>query len=182
MRIFPALLTLLIALPASLMAQDHGQHQHHGNDATWLPTEGGQSAFAALQEIVARLEADPHTDWSTVDVGALRAHLVDMNELVLHAEAVETPLPGGLEIRVSGPPRTLAAIQRMVPAHASFLDARAGWQASARSADDHVLLTVVVDDPAGEQKIRALGFFGLMATEDHHAVHHWALVRGQPMH
>ena len=33
-------------------------------------TEAGQIAFAAIQEIVAILEADPQTDWSKVDIDA----------------------------------------------------------------------------------------------------------------
>ena len=47
------------------------------------PTEAGQGAFAAIQEIVAILEADPDTDWSKVDIDALRQHLVDMNAVTL---------------------------------------------------------------------------------------------------
>lgn len=184
-----ALILLALALPAAAQQHDHQQHtqhqehqQHDVDDNRWVPTEGGQSAFAALQEIVAQLEADPDTDWSQVNITGLREHLVDMNELVLHAQAEETPVPGGLAIRVSGPPRTLGAIQRMVPAHAGFIHQREGWSASTESGEDHVILTVVADDPDEAQKIRALGFFGLMATEDHHAVHHWAMARGRPMH
>jgi len=172
----------LLILSAPLAAQDHAQHQHHGTDGHWLPSEGGQATLAALAEIVARLEADPDTDWSTVDLAALREHLVDMHQLALYAEAEETPVAGGLRIRVFGPPRALAAVKRMVPAHAGFLDRRPGWRADTETHEDHVMLTVVAEDPAGERKIRALGLFGLMATEDHHQAHHWALARGKPMH
>lgn len=42
-----------------------------------------QSAFAALAEIVAILESDPHTDWSSVSIDTLRTHLVDMEQLTL---------------------------------------------------------------------------------------------------
>ena len=56
------------------------------------PTSPGQDAFGAIQEIVRILDADPTTDWSKVDIGALREHLIDMNEVTLHAAADERPL------------------------------------------------------------------------------------------
>ena len=59
----------------------------------------GQDAFGALQEVVARLDADPATDWKSVNLRALRDHLVDMNELVLNAEVVETAVDGGFPRR-----------------------------------------------------------------------------------
>jgi len=40
----------------------------------------GQDAFGAIQEIVQILDADPKTDWSKVDLEALRQHLIDMDE------------------------------------------------------------------------------------------------------
>lgn len=52
-----------------------------------LQTQPGQDAFGAVQEIVALLEADPATDWSKVNLDALRVHLIDMNEVALHADA-----------------------------------------------------------------------------------------------
>ena len=41
----------------------------------------------AIGEIVRILEADPKTDWSKVNLEALRQHLIDMNEVALHADA-----------------------------------------------------------------------------------------------
>ena len=82
-----------------------------------LPTMPGQDAFGAIQEVVQMLEADPATDWSKVNIAALREHLIDMNEVTLHAAANERMLDNGIEIAVTGEGRTLAAIKRMVPAH-----------------------------------------------------------------
>lgn len=150
--------------------------------AASLPTEAGQGAFAAIAEIVARLEADPNTDWSKADIGALREHLVDMNELTLNAVAREKPIPGGLRIEVTGGGRTLQAIRNMVPAHAAELAKIEGWQAEAATRDDGATLTVTSADPRQEARIRGLGFFGLMATGAHHQAHHWAMATGQPVH
>ena len=48
-----------------------------------VATQPGQGAFAAIQEIVEILAADPKTDWSKVNIDALRQHLIDMNNVTL---------------------------------------------------------------------------------------------------
>ena len=60
-----------------------GHTMKHGNSAAVTATQPGQSAFAAIQEIVDILEADPKTDWSKVNIDALREHLVDMSNVTL---------------------------------------------------------------------------------------------------
>ena len=85
---------------------------------TTTPTMPGQDAFGAIQEIVRILEADPKTDWSKVNLEALRQHLIDMSEVTLKADAVTKPIDGGIEVTVTGTGRTVEAIQRMVPAQA----------------------------------------------------------------
>ena len=64
-------------------------------DAT-APTMPGQDAFGTVQEIVRILEADPKTDWSKIDLEALRQHLIDMNEVTLKSDAAAKPVDGGL--------------------------------------------------------------------------------------
>ena len=88
----------------------------HGASTT--PTLPGQDAFGAIQEVVRILDADPKTDWSKVDLEALRQHLIDMNEVTLRADAAPKQIDGGLEIAITGTGRTLVAIQRMIPAYA----------------------------------------------------------------
>jgi hypothetical protein len=93
--------------------------------------------------IVRLLEADPNTDWSKVDLEAPRQHLIDMNEVTLKANAAAKPVDGGLEIAVTGYGRTLAAIQRMVPAHAraqsnEWLERQDGIAAGRRAVDRHL--------------------------------------------
>ena len=175
-------LVALLAAPAA-WAQSAPLHHEAGHSA--MPTaahaEPGQGAFAAIAEIVALLEADPNTDWSTVDVAALRGHLVDMNELILNAIAREEPIPGGLRITITGEGRTLRAIRNMVPAHAAELAKIEGWQVDA-AQDEGASLTVTSTDPRQQARIRGLGFFGLMATGAHHQAHHWAIATGQPVH
>jgi len=54
-----------------------------------LPTQGGQAAFAAIQEIVRILDADPKTDWSRVNLEGLRRHLQDMDEVTMRAAVLQ---------------------------------------------------------------------------------------------
>lgn len=145
-------------------------------------TEAGHGAYAALQEIVAYLEADPSTDWSTVDLGALRDHLVDMDEVILRSNATVVEVPGGFEATVSGEGRTVGAIQRMVTEHTHRgLALHAGWQATVENRAGGVVLRVTSQEPGEETHIRGLGFYGLMATDAHHQEHHLEMARGRGM-
>ena len=56
-------------------------------------SEPGQSLFAALREVVSELEARPETDWSQVNIDALRQHLVQMDLLFSGAEVSSDLLP-----------------------------------------------------------------------------------------
>ena len=144
----------------------------------------GQDAFGALQEVVARLDADPATDWKSVDLRALRDHLVDMNELVLNAEVVETAVDGGFAATVTGTGRALGAIRRMLPMHVGMLGMEnPHLHATWRETDGGGVLTVVTDDPAGAAiALRGLGFYGVMALGDHHRRHHLAIAQGRMHH
>jgi len=156
--------------------------QHHQQMGSAVPTMPGQAAFGAIQEIVRLLEADPNTDWSKVDLEALRQHLIDMNEVTLKAKALAKPVDSGLEIAITGDGRTLAAIQRMVPAHAHELNRMNGWSAKTELLPDGVLLTVTSSDPKEVQHIRGLGFIGLLVSGSHHQPHHLGMAKGEFPH
>ncbi len=159
---------------------DH-THHHAGMAApptAPVPTMPGQDAFGAIQEIVRILEADPGTDWSRVDIEALRQHLVDMNEVTLNAKVAATPVDGGATYAVTGEGRTLEAIRRMVPAHAHEIDGVDGWTTKAEPTATGAILTVTATDPGQTARIRGLGFIGIMAQGSHHQAHHLAMAKG----
>ncbi len=170
--------------PHGSMTMDmHAMHAMHAwQMESAIPVSSGQDAFGAIQEIVARLEADPATDWSKVNLEALRQHLVDMNEVTLRADAAATPVAGGVAIAITGTGRTLAAIQRMVPAHAQEIDGLNHWRATTAALANGISLTVTSDDPKEVQKIRGLGFIGILVTGSHHKPHHLAIARGEFPH
>jgi hypothetical protein len=183
---------ILVALAQQPAMGDHApppdhqmpdlMQQHHQQMGSPIPTMPGQAAFGAIQEIVRLLEADPNTDWSKVDLEALRQHLIDMNDVTLKANASAKPVDGGLEIAVTGEGRTIAAIQRMVPAHAQELNRMNGWSAKTELLPDGVLLTVTASDPKEVQHIRGLGFIGLLVSGSHHQPHHLGMAKGQFPH
>ena len=168
------------AAAQTAVPMDHAAHHAEASKSpsSAVPTMPGQDAFGTIQEIVRILEADPNTDWSQVDIEALRQHLVDMNELTLNAKAVATPVDGGATYAVTGDGRTLEAIRRMVPAHAHEINGVNGWTTKAEPVANGVALTVTAPDPRQTARVRGLGFIGIMAQGGHHQVHHLAMARG----
>jgi hypothetical protein len=157
------------------MPMHQGMHAMTGA----LPTMPGQDTFGAVQEIVGMLETDPGTDWSKVNLDTLRGHLIDMNEVALHANAAVERIDGGIRVAATGTGRTLAAIQRMLPEHAREMNGKNGWVMQAEPRPDGITLTVTSADPKQMAVIRGLGFIGVMASGGHHQMHHLMMARGQ---
>ncbi|HVS13319.1 MAG TPA: hypothetical protein VMV46_05320 [Thermoanaerobaculia bacterium] len=170
--------------PGPPAGHDHAHHAAMLAGSPGAPTLAapGDAIFAAIEEAVGLLEADPDTDWSRVDLDALRAHLVDMHVLFGRTEARTEEVPGGARFRVVGPADALEAARRMVPAHAAAMTRAAdegGWTYRASVEGEAVVLEVTGADAAATARIRGLGFFGVMASGGHHRVHHLAIARGQ---
>jgi hypothetical protein len=141
----------------------------------------GQEVFGTIQEVVRILEADPATDWSKVNIAALREHLIDMDDVTMRAVAHQRPLDNGVEITVTGEGRTIDAIKRMVPAHTHEL-AALGWQARTELLPNGVKLVVTTADPRQAVKLKALGFIGIMVQGGHHQPHHLMMAKGEFTH
>jgi hypothetical protein len=153
----------------------HGEmiRAHEGH----MPTEAGQGAFAAIEEIVAILEADPNTDWSKVDVDALRQHLVDMNAVTLEAKVTSAPIEGGERFDVTGEGAVSDSIRRMLLAHAATMNGIDGWTFEAKEIEGGASLDVHAP-PRDADKVKGLGFFGIMTLGMHHQAHHLMIARG----
>jgi hypothetical protein len=152
----------------------HGQQ----SAVTGTPTMPGQDAFGAIQEIVQILQSDPKTDWSKVNIDALRQHLFDMNEVTLHAAAAQRIVDNGIEITVTGEGRTLESIKRMVPAHVNELH-EIGWNVKSDDLPNGVKLTVLASEAQPLTKLKALGFMGIMVQGGRHQPHHLMMAMGQ---
>lgn len=148
------------------------------------PSQSGQDAYAAIAEVVRLLESDPSTDWSKVNLEALRQHLIDMNDVTLRSATRQTAIPGGAKFEVTGEGRTTGAIRRMLASHARMLGQLPDYDAAVDEVPGGVLFTVRANrtgDSATEARIRGLGFIGLLTVGAHHSMHHLALARGEGM-
>lgn len=168
--------------PQALAAQDH-QHtpgmQHTASGAQ--PTQGGQAAFAAIAEIVKLLDADPRTDWSKVNVEALRQHLIDMDEVTMRASVRSDTVRGGAAFTVTGSGRTLEAIRRMTRSRAATGTPDGSIRMSVTDVEGGVRFVAVAGNPSDSRavaRIRGLGFIGVVALGDHHAPHHLGIANG----
>jgi hypothetical protein len=155
------------------------QHVHSSDPPL---AQAGQAAFAAIQEVVARLDADPSTDWSKVNIDRLRNHLLDMDEVMMRARSEVTPIDGGVRISVTGEGATLDAIKRMIPAHAAMMNGYHEWRGQTETRVDSVVWTILTPSESERTRIRALGLFGLLTLGSHHGPHHLAMAKGQLTH
>ena len=146
-----------------------------------LPTRSGQEAFATIGEIVRLLDSDSTTDWSRVNIEALRQHLVDMSEVTLHASMAQKPIDRGLSADVTGSGRTIPAIRRMVVAHSAAMKLEmpdVDWRTEDIDGGVRWTVTSRSGDPRLVARLRGLGAIGLLTLGDHHAAHHLMIARG----
>lgn len=170
-------------------AQHHGQTARPDSaaaqslDSTVLQAPG-QSVFGAVQEATRRLEADSTTDWSEVDMEALRQHLLDMERVAMHVTVEEkTPTESGVQLRVRPTQDAArASLDRVLDAHPHLLRQETGWTMTVTEDGDAYILRVTTSDSQEVDKIRGLGYIGLLAYGQHHQRHHWHLVRGGHPH
>lgn len=187
-----ATIALSARAPEQALAQAHS-HQTHSvqthamHDATPTrsglePREAGQSAFAAIQEIVMLLDADPQTDWSTVDIDALRSHLIDMSNVTLHAKVQTTPVEGGYRFLVSGQGGVRDSIRRMVSAHAATMSGVRSFSYETETTPEGAVMIVRAGKPSDLKMLAGLGFIGVMTLGAHHQEHHLAIASGHAPH
>ena len=167
--------------PANMPMNHGAMHATPRGTISAVATQPGQAAFAAIQEIVQILEADPRTDWSKVNIDALRQHLIDMNNVTLAAEVRSESVEGGLRFFVTGAGSVTDSIRRMLSAHAATMDGIDGWQFSVSDINGGAMFTVRVP-PQDSEKLRGLGFIGVMSHGMHHQEHHWMIARGEHPH
>lgn len=162
-----------VAIPAA------AQHAHHGPDGA---LETGQSAFAAISEIVGILSDDPSTDWTKVNIQALRDHLVDM-ELVTTEATVDTETEGrAVEFMVSGGETVADAIERMVLAHSPMLRQATSWDVIAGPSPGGATMRIEVSSDQDLARVLGLGFFGIMTLGAHHQAHHMQIALDKNPH
>lgn len=169
------------------------QHGHHAMDRPGrvteaapaispIPVAAGQAAFEAIREIVGILQSDPSTNWREVDIDRLRDHLVDMDAVLLRARVTNIPLKNGMRFLIEGDGPVGDSIKTIAMAHARMADGADGLTVTAAETPSGAAMTIVADDPSAIERVKALGFFGLLTADDHHHQHHLLMAKGSMSH
>lgn len=147
-------------------------------------TEPGNDAFGTIQEVIRVLEADPNTDWSKVNLEALRQHLIDMHNMTLNVTVLsQKPVDNGVEVLVAPDSAGAgASLGRVFAAHPAQLERETGWKMTVRKKDGKYDIVVTTQNLSEVAKVRGLGYIGILATGAHHQLHHWAMATGQHPH
>ena len=155
--------------------------QHHMDQSSPL-TMPGNEIFGTIQEVIHKLEANPNTDWSKVNLEALRQHLLDMKAFTEEVEVVDKkPIANGVEIHVRPQTkRAEGALKRLFSIHPKMLKKELGWDMTAKQNGNQLwAITCTTKKSSEVVKIRALGYIGLLAEGSHHQLHHWMIATGQ---
>ncbi|PIB24555.1 hypothetical protein BFP76_05010 [Amylibacter kogurei] len=155
------------------------QQAHHQSAG---PTEVGQSAFAAISEIVEVLGNDPETDWTKVNVSSLQNHLVDMELLTMRTNATVETIDLTVVITVLGQGEAVGAVQRLTTAHVPMLAAETGWEVDVDPTRSGTILRIAVSSETELARVTGLGFYGIMTIGAHHQAHHLQIARGDDPH
>jgi len=167
--------------PMHHMAQ-HSQHQ--SQMVSGVLTESGTDMFATIQEVIQKLSADPDTDWSQVNLEALRQHLRDMFEFSYNVDVLsQQAIKHGVKIRVKPVTvRAETALDKVLNAHPMMLKMETGWDMQSIKTDGEYQIIVTTTKSSEIAKIRGLGYIGLLAIGNHHQLHHWTMAKGQNPH
>lgn len=122
------LLGLVLSFSVISTASANDKVHHQGDTSTPL-TAPGNDAFAAIQEAVNHLLADPKTDWRHVNLEALRQHLIDMQNFTFNVDVLsQSPVTNGVQFTVKATSAGAAkSLQRLFNAHPMILKQESGW-------------------------------------------------------
>ena len=171
-------LSFLSAAMVFVASNAVAQHAHQLN----LTSETGQSQFVAIAEIVSLLRDDPETDWSQVDIKALRDHLVDMDNVTTKALVERTVDELSATFLITGDEVAAASIQRMVLAHSPMLQQSSDWSVLAQEQEGGAKMMIQASSEDAFNQVLGLGLFGLMTIGAHHQQHHLMIATRQSPH
>lgn len=127
--------------------------------------------------------SDPETDWTQVDLEALRRNLIDMNLVTLSSAVTSTDLSLGARFSVTGEsPEVIASIHRMTQAHVATMDGTSGWTMTVDTSARGATVEVTGATTADADMIQGLGFAGILTSGTHHPAHHLAIASGTAPH
>ncbi|MGD8428359.1 MAG: hypothetical protein PVH63_12075 [Balneolaceae bacterium] len=169
-------LIAILLFVASGTAQ--AQHSMHRNSTPLI--KPGNDIFGTIQEVVQKLEADPNTDWSRVNLEALRQHLLDMKAFTEDVAVLsKRPVANGVEIQVRPETeRAVEALKKLFSMHPAMIKEEKGWDMEVNHERNKWIITCTTQNKAEIDKMRALGYIGLLTEGAHHQLHHWMIATG----
>jgi len=189
-RLYPLLSTCLglylVVLTPSAGAEEMTHHQDNSADMHHhqVLTEPGNDAFGTIQEVVRKLRENPHTDWSRVNLEALRQHLIDMDNFTKHVSVIsKRNIKSGVELQVrADDEKASQSLARALSAHPRMIKQEFGWDIKVSGTGPVYRMRVTSPRPQDTAQIRGLGYIGIMALGQHHQMHHWAIATGGNPH
>lgn len=106
-----------------------------------------------------------------------------MQDMALNVTVEQQPINLGFMAVIT--PTTNRAVQSMIrvlSAHPSQMKIETGWDMTVTNNNGIFTITVTTDQLLDVNKIRGLGYIGIMAYGNHHQPHHWAMASGQNPH
>jgi len=169
-----AFVIIIMSMPVIASAQ-HEQHMNYSP-----LTMPGNEIFGTIQEVVQKLEADPNTDWSKVNLEALRQHLLDMKAFTEEVQVIsQEPIDNGVAIQVQPESeRAVTALKHLFSMHPMMLKSEKGWDMTAKQTGSKWDITCTTKNKSEVEKIRGLGYIGLLTEGAHHQMHHWMIATG----
>lgn len=158
--------------------------QQHAVLASKGLKEAGNDVFGTIQEVIQKLEADPETDWSKVNLEQLRQHLLDMYNFTINVEVIsQEPITNGVKVVVRPTiPAASIALDHALPAHSKQIKKETGWDIKYTKTDQTYVITATTSKSDEIEKLRGLGYIGIMVYGTHHQTHHWAMATGKHPH
>jgi hypothetical protein len=115
-------------------------------------------------------------DMSAVNIEALRLHLVEMQDMTLNVNVVQQPINFGFQAVITPTTkRALQSMNRILSAHPNQMKEKTGWDMLVTDNNDIFTIEVTSNQLQDVDKIRGLGYIGIMAYGNHHQPHHWAM-------
>ena len=100
-----------------------------------------------------------------------------MHNVTLKANVTSAPIDAGMRFEVTGEGPVRQSIRRMVLAHAATMNGVDGWTFEAKEIEGGASRDVHTP-PKDADKVKGLGFFGIMTLRRRHQAHHLMIARG----
>lgn len=105
-----------------------------------------------------------------------------MDNVMTRSRVTMTAVPGGAKFAIRGDGLVGGSIQRMSASRAGMANGEGGLHVEVVSAPGGADMIVTGDRPEQEERIWALGFYGLLTGGVHHQVHHLMMAKGTMRH